>query len=255
MAAAGGVLGESIPSYGEAEMARKTERDNCIRCGACCLKGGPILHHEDRAILLAGHASYRHLITIRKDELAFDPTIEAIKPVEKEMVKVRGKGDGWSCCLYDEKNSTCLIYESRFLECRLLKCWDTAEIISVIGKDTITRADIIDHDDPVMEIIEIHERECSIGEIERLIHGLKSGTAKRESTEKLTHLISRDLAIRFFAASELGLPEDLERFVFGRSLIEIVKCRGIRIKPSSCLAKDCPPQMKSYITTAIKAPE
>lgn len=67
-------------------------RTSCIRCGTCCKKGGPTLHHEDKAVLLAGQVGNRHLVTIRKGELVFDPRHEDLRPAEREMVKVRGKG-------------------------------------------------------------------------------------------------------------------------------------------------------------------
>ena len=60
--------------------------DSCIRCGTCCLKGDPVLHHEDKKILLAGHIGYQHLVTIRKGELAFDPLSGKVEPVPKELV-------------------------------------------------------------------------------------------------------------------------------------------------------------------------
>ncbi len=45
----------------------------CIRCGTCCKKGGPVLHHEDKDILRGGHVGYEHLVTLRKGEQAYNP--------------------------------------------------------------------------------------------------------------------------------------------------------------------------------------
>ena len=88
----------------------------CSRCGTCCLKGGPALHHEDKKILLAGYAGHQHLVTIRKGEMAFNPLRNILEPVKKELIKVKGKGDDWACYFYDEKEASCNIYENRFLE-------------------------------------------------------------------------------------------------------------------------------------------
>jgi hypothetical protein len=44
------------------------------------------------------------------------------------------------------------------LECRLLKCWDAVELLSVIGQNTLSRSDIVSKDDPVLKFIETHER-------------------------------------------------------------------------------------------------
>ncbi|MFH1015025.1 MAG: YkgJ family cysteine cluster protein, partial [Nitrospirota bacterium] len=132
----------------------------CIRCGTCCRKGGPALHKEDKKILLEGHISYHHLITIRKGELAFTPLSSKPEPVKQELVKIAGKGKSWACLFYEKKQSSCAVYEKRPLECRLLKCWDTAQLLAIVGKDTLTRADIISADDPIMRFIRTHEKEC-----------------------------------------------------------------------------------------------
>lgn len=202
---------------------------HCIRCGTCCLKGGPILHHEDKNILLSGHAGHQYLLTIRKGELAFNPIRNILEPVRKELIKVKGKGKDWSCYFYDEKESSCQIYEHRFLECRLLKCWDTSQIISFIGKNTIVRADIINPGDPIMKVIEEHEQECPFLEINDLISGLYSGKEKSRILSQLTEFVRKDFAIRSYAIYELGLKEEFELFIFGRPLSKCLNDRGLTV--------------------------
>jgi len=94
----------------------------------------------------------------KKGELAFSPLSNRLEPVQKELVKLAGKGKGWVCLFFDEKKSSCAIYAHRPLECRLLKCWDTAELLSVIGQKTLSRIDIISKDDPILKFIETHEK-------------------------------------------------------------------------------------------------
>jgi Fe-S-cluster containining protein len=202
---------------------------SCIRCGTCCKKGGPSLHREDKKILLAGHIERESLITIRKGELAFFPFSERPEPIEKELVKIAGKGKGWVCCFYDEKESSCTIYAHRPLECRLLKCWDTAQLLSVIGKDPLARADILSEDDPIMRVIDTHEQECSVGMAEDLISVLLEKNDDPESLAKLTALVHRDLAIRSRAVSEFGLSLEAELFFFGRPLFKVLSARGFQL--------------------------
>ncbi|RKO68182.1 YkgJ family cysteine cluster protein [Desulfofundulus salinus] len=201
---------------------QKINRDSCIRCGTCCLKGGPTLHHEDKELLLAGYVGHQDLITIRKGELVFDPLLDALKPAPRELVKVRGKGKEWSCCFFDEKSSACTIYEHRLLECRLLKCWDTSALEGVVGRNTIVRADIINPRDPILEVIEMHERECPCQEVEELLSNLSRGTDKSKTLARLDELVRKDLAIRVYAIKELGLREEFELFIFGRPLFKVL---------------------------------
>ncbi|MDQ0287769.1 Fe-S-cluster containining protein [Desulfofundulus luciae] len=186
------------------------------------MKGGPTLHHEDKELLLAGYVGHQDLVTIRKGELVFDPLQDTFKPVPRELVKVRGKGKEWSCCFFDEKSSACTIYEHRLLECRLLKCWDTSALESVVGRNTIVRADVINSHDPILKVIEIHERECPYHEVEELISNLSRETDKTKTLARLNELVRKDLAIRFYAISELGLREEFELFIFGRPLFKVL---------------------------------
>lgn len=200
-----------------------------MRCGTCCGKGGPVLHHEDKKILREGHVGYQHLMTLRKGERAYNPVKEMSEPIPTELVKIAGKGLEWSCLFYDGPTSSCAVYRSRFLECRLLKCWDTAEIRAVIGKDTIRRSDIINPDDPVMELIEKHEQACPYNEIEDLMTALPAGRNKAKARARMKELVHNDLYLRDFAFRELDLKKEFELFIFGRPLTKVLENRGLKI--------------------------
>ena len=187
------------------------------------------MHHEDKKILLAGYAGHQHLVTIRKGEMAFNPVRNMIEPLKKELVKVRGKGDDWACYFFDEEKATCNIYGNRFIECSLLKCWDTSEIISLIGKNTISRSDIINPGDPVMKIIEEHERECPLREINTLVSGMYSEKNKAVILSELSEFVRKDFAIRSYALAELALSEEFELFIFGRPLYKALNDRGFKV--------------------------
>ena len=218
---------------GKEKKQRRMPVDSCIRCGTCCMKGGPILHEEDKEILLARHIGYEHLVTIRKGELALNPVSDKLEPVRQELIKIAGKEDGWSCFFYDEKESSCGIYENRPLECRLLKCWAPSELIAVIGKNTIVRADIINKSDPIISTIETHEQECPCGEVENLILNLSQGRDKSKSLARLSELVSKDIAIRSYAISELELKKEFEPFIFGRPLQRILSDRGLSVRKAN----------------------
>lgn len=203
---------------------------SCIRCGICCLKGGPVLHREDKHILLSGRVGHANLITVRKGELAYNPLNNGLEQVTREFIKVAGKGEGWSCCFYDEEDSSCMIYGGRFLECRLLKCWDTSGLLSVIGKDMIRRSDIINPNDPIMDVIEMHEADCPAGEVNDLISRMSSVRSDKEIMSRLSAILVRDISIRSYALSELGLEREYELFIFGRPIKMIISDRGLSVR-------------------------
>jgi Fe-S-cluster containining protein len=201
----------------------------CIRCGTCCMKGGPTVHHEDKEILLHGHVGHEHLVTVRTGETVYNPVSGRCEAVSGEMIKVRGKGREWACFFYDDSESGCSIYEERFLECSLLKCWDPSGLMSVIGKNTIVRADIINRGDPIMSVIEAHDRECSCIEFEDLISAVIRGDKETEARAMLGELIRKDMSMRAYSISELGLKPEFELFIFGRPLSQLLEGRGLSV--------------------------
>jgi Fe-S-cluster containining protein len=211
---------------------RKTSKEitSCKRCGTCCTKGGPALHVEDRQIIMAGHIRTEHLITIRKGELTRTPDSEGLHSIQHEIVKIAGKRGSWECLFLDKAESSCMIYEHRPLECRILKCWDTAELSSVIGKDPLKRADIIDPENPISKLIDAHEKECSIQEMEDLLSSLSDKDDNSTCLKKLEELVQKDLIIRDVAVSELALPLSVEVFMLGRPLFKLLSGRGISVQ-------------------------
>ena len=205
---------------------------SCIRCGTCCIKGGPTLHGEDRQIIQEGHIGTEHLITIRKGELAYTPAGEGVRPVPRELVKIAGKGRGWECIFLDDAEPGCTIYEQRPLECRILKCWDTSDLLSVIYKDPLTRADIISAEDPILELIDDHEKRCPVQDMEDILSSLSQSHRDdiSPSLKKLEELVQEDLSIRAEAVSHYALPLAAELFILGRPLFTLLRGRGIAVQ-------------------------
>lgn len=203
---------------------------SCVRCGTCCTKGGPSLHAADRQIIETGHIRTEHLITIREGELAQIPDCAGLRPVEQEIVKIAGKGVIWECLFLDKKGSSCKIYEYRPLECRMLKCWDAAELLAVMGKDLLRRTDIIDPEDPILKLIEDHDKKCAVREMEGMLSSLSDKDGTSPSLRDLEKLVREDLAFRAKAVSQFSLPLSIELFAFGRPLFKLLSGRGISVK-------------------------
>ncbi len=188
------------------------------------------MHREDMNVLRLNHEVYKHLVTIRRGELTYNPVSRKVEPAFMEMVKVAGSGEAIECFYYRQDDFSCGIYENRFLECRLLKCWKPAAVLSVMGKDTILRSDVINQGDPVMQIIETHERECSLAEMAALIDEASYGEDGKRALGKLTELARRDMEIRARAIEVSGLKPEYELFVFGRPVWKILENAGLTVR-------------------------
>jgi len=205
------------------------EMADCIRCGTCCRKGGPVLHHQDKDILRVGRIGYDRLVTLRRGERAYNPVKDVLEPIPEELIKLAGNGKDWGCFFYNEAAASCAIYGYRPVECRLLKCWDTSAVRSLLGRNTLRRADIINSGDPVLELIAEHERECPCCELERFIRDFGHPKKKTAALSGLKELVHNDMSLRVFAFRELELRREFELFIFGRPVSQILKERGLKV--------------------------
>lgn len=204
----------------------KTE---CDRCGTCCLNGGPALHFEDKILLQQKILLREHLITIRKGEPVITLDSKNPEPAAVEIVKIKGKGSDWTCYFYDSTKG-CAIYRKRPLECFLLKCWDTADLENVAGKNLVARSDLLAPGDPVHPFIQLHDDRCSLAEASRLISEVQTAEAPEQSLLLLENLVNTDMAIRTQAIEKLHLTLDLELFCFGRPLFKFLPRYDINIQ-------------------------
>jgi len=196
-------------------------KTQCDRCGTCCLGGGPALHKEDAELLKNKIIGRESLVSIRKGEPVIHPGQNRPVWSPTEIIKLKGKPSEWTCIFYDGNNSSCLIYQNRPIECVLLKCWDTAELHEIAGRDLLSRSDIIGKDEPVMQHINTHENECSLEILTRLNLD-RENSVDRETLAKLNELVNRDLQLRARAQKNLSLSLELELFYFGRPVFTIL---------------------------------
>ncbi len=208
-------------------MTENKQKTECDRCGTCCLKGGPALHYEDRWLVQNNHLQLEHLITIRKGEPIFSLGAEMPEASQTEVIKMKGKGSEWTCFFFDEQEASCTIYKQRPLECSLLKCWDTAALEKVAGRNLLCRTDIIGPHDPLLQFIERHEEKCSLKNLGSLLSEVRQENSEQQAQNFLTDLVNSDLAIRTQAYAKYRFSLDLELFFFGRPLFKILQQFGL----------------------------
>lgn len=200
----------------------------CRRCGACCEQGGPALHGEDRAIIDSGAIAWRDLVTIRPGEPAYDQRRGQVLAAEQEFVKLVGGGGSWRCKFY-RQDLGCGIYGQRPLECRLLLCRATGPLEAVMGRDLLSRRDLLAGDGQFLPWLARLEREVAYLEIGELLAGLAPHRAHGELRERLTGLVRADLAIRAEFLRSFPAQGSEELFLLGRPLFLVIAPYGFRL--------------------------
>ncbi|MBU0665017.1 MAG: YkgJ family cysteine cluster protein [Proteobacteria bacterium] len=209
----------------------KFKQTECLRCGICCQKGGPALHGQDLALVRGGYLPMENLITIRRGELAHNPLSGTIEPVLSELVKIRGTGQEWCCCYYEPASKGCSIYGNRPLACGVLKCWQPEETLALVGQDLLSRLDILEDDDPLRPLVHEHEQLCPCPDM----RDVEKSLAEKASTilHSLESQVNSDIAFRDWVVKEFNLPLDLELFLFGRPLFQLLQAFGVHVSESS----------------------
>ncbi len=154
--------------------------------------------------------------------MAYDNVRQCLEPVKSDIIKIKGKGDSWTCLFFDEAQAACSIYESRPIECRALKCWDTAELEALYAQKRLKRKDLIADIEGLWDLIKDHQERCNYDTIHALVKAISSDRAG-DSRQKLAELIQFDIEIRKLVVSRGGMDADMLDFLFGRPLHRTLK--------------------------------
>jgi len=208
------------------------ENTSCRRCGTCCEKGGPALHGEDRRLVADGVLALRDLVAIRIGEPALDQAVGGVAPAGREFLKLRGGAGSWCCLFYDREQRGCGIYRHRPLECRLLSCRNTTPLEQVMWRDLLQRRDLLEPDDPVLQLLNGQDREIVYAEVQELLGRLNDPRAAVAAHTRLAELSRRDLALRQVFLRHFPQREAEELFLFGRPLFLVLSPYGLRLRPA-----------------------
>ncbi|MDY0132467.1 MAG: YkgJ family cysteine cluster protein [Desulforegulaceae bacterium] len=189
----------------------------CKKCGKCCEKSGPTLHIEDKYLMVQGKIPPSDLVTLRKGETAFDPRENRAITLENELIKIKGKSKSWTCLYLDEESKLCSIYDSRPVECRILKCWDTKPIIAMMNKNLLTREVVFEKIEGLAQLIKEHDKKCSYDEIKYLLEKIETS---EKALTSLKDIILFDINIREIVAEKQKAASYMLDLIFGRSLVE-----------------------------------
>ena len=209
-------------------MKTHSQQTTCNRCGQCCTHGGPALHGRDLSLVREGHLPQEVLITIRKGELAHNPRTDSIRPTGCELVKIRGRDGQWICHFYDASSKGCTIYEHRPYACTVLKCWDPEELLALVEKDTLSRFDILEDSHPLYPELLEYEEKIPCPDMAAIANWSQKDFEARGAG--LEQLVNEDLRFRDRLVREKGLELDLELFLFGRPLFQLLQPLGFSVR-------------------------
>jgi Fe-S-cluster containining protein len=209
--------------------SEKAPRTHCIRCGTCCLKGGPTLHGADGTLFAKGILRKDHVYTLRKGEVVRDID-DTLMVLEREIIKIKGQSEGcWTCMFYDENLGACKIYEHRPIECRALTCWDLKKFKETMATPYLQRKDLINPDDGILKIIGAHEQRCAYEILESAVKRL-AGPDSHKAVEIILDLLQYDHYTRPLLTEKLKVPPGAMDFFFGRALTTTMGMFGLCVK-------------------------
>jgi Fe-S-cluster containining protein len=215
---------KKVPTGRLTPTSRPAFIDQCQQCGICCTKGGPALHKEDAPLIERGAIPTKSLFTLRKGEMAIDNVVGHAAPLEDEIIKIKGRKGAWTCCFYNAATHDCQIYDTRPVECRVLACWDTADIERIYARNRLTRQDLLGSVSGLWDVVQTHEQRCAYRKIEQWVSKIDQGDQTARAA--LNEMIAYDRHLRSLTVEKSGIDPALLDFLFGRPLSETLAGRS-----------------------------
>ena len=209
--------------------ARATEEmlPICAACGSCCRTASPTLHEDDLELLRGQSIPPSSLMTLRKGEPVLTPLMQRPLFLTEERIKVREKPGTTECLFLDGEADRCTIYDDRPLQCRAQACWDESLARELIREKPLTRYQVFRGVDPLIEVMDEHDRRCSFAALSQAFQELEE-SAGGEAAAVIDALAFEEHFRRSIAA-QLALPEDTLELVFGRPFSRLIRLFGYRV--------------------------
>ncbi|MDJ0667030.1 MAG: YkgJ family cysteine cluster protein [Desulfobacterales bacterium] len=203
----------------------------CRRCGECCRKGGPAFHPIDRPLIEKGLIPAACLYTIRPGEPVYDNVAGRLAFAKTDIIKIKGRGDHWTCCFLAANGHGCEIYQNRPAECRCMQCWDTREIETLYRQERLSRRDLVGTVEGLWELIAHHEERCAYRRVQELSSQMASATERREKAmAEIRDMVRYDESLRQLLVEQGRAQADMLDFLLGRPLVQTLPGFHIQVK-------------------------
>ncbi|SHN59109.1 hypothetical protein [Desulfovibrio litoralis] len=228
----------------------KKTNNLCLRCGTCCLKGGPALHQADYILIKNAQIKRSHLFSILKGELAYMPNLESDSSsnsllclTEQELIKIKPNPQKtlqypWACMfLTQEKQSKttgCKLHPNHPEECKLLFCQNTKQILKAYQINRLTRAELSTPDEQALQAAHSSGTnwtqlgtELATYFINQQNNFIEINKLPKKMVKELEESANFDNAFRSIVVERKVLKQDELDFHFGRNITSILKQFGI----------------------------
>ncbi len=205
--------------------AAYSTRPHCIRCGECCGNAGPTLYAGDEALLHDKLVAADLLCTYRIGEEVFSHLLNRPTVLEGEIVMIVPSPTG-GCALFHPK-AGCGIYDRRPAQCKAQKCWDTRDAAKLASWRGLTRLDLIEEDEPVLEVIAEQELLCSPNRLRELLGRAREGDS--DVLGEAAEMIRTDRELRRRIVSAKMAPAGALPFLLGRPLEMMTGAMGYTV--------------------------
>jgi Fe-S-cluster containining protein len=212
----------------------------CVQCGECCRRGSPTLMLEDLEVLRKGKIPWNQVFTLRRGEPVRSPFQEELSFLLDERIKIREKAGTQECVFLDSATDLCTIYHDRPLQCRAQACWDPKHAQRLVEQPHLTRRDIFEEVELLLDLVAEHDRRCSFEKLDAAFKHLEE--TKGESISEVLDLLAYEDHFRHFLAERMHIPQNELELVFGKSFTDLVILFGFRVERepdgSRCLVLD-----------------
>lgn len=200
----------------------------CTQCGECCRKGSPTLHKEDLEILREGKLPWNALFTLRPGEPVKSAIRNELLFLKEDRIKIREKSGSEECIFFNGEKDLCSIYADRPVQCRAQACWDPKEATQLANEPFLTRGEIFEGVDLVLDLIGEHEKRCSFEKLNEAFKRLEE--SKGETVDQVLELLAYEDHFRHFFAGRLNIAADTLELVFGRGFADLVSLFGFEVR-------------------------
>ncbi len=208
----------------ELEKTAYGTRPFCLRCGECCQKSSPTLYIDDLGIIRRGIIKRTELITLRCREIGFSNVTNDLVVLTEERVKVKEKQGNRHCLFFNPEDRSCRIYDNRPLQCRVMECWNPNEYQSLDSRRFLSRKDLLNPDDPLIPLIEAHEKHCALSRLQKALSRIRQGDIS--AREEALDIIFYDQHLRRLLDDQKGIRPENQVFLIGRPLSELIPSLG-----------------------------